>query len=175
MVRFRQPSIIRDEKISVFLSSILDMKNISLTEIKKLRVKTQMPITLCKRALEKGEGNFNNALQILKEKGAEVLKEKKERNTREGLIGVYLHKNGKIGAMVKILVESDFAARNEILRNLCHELAMQVAAMDPKDINELLLQPYIKDIKKQVKNLIEETITKIGENIVVDEIKRIEV
>ena len=77
--------------------------------------------------------------------------------------------------MVKISCESDFVARNEIFQNLAHNLAMQVAAMNPKDIEEFLSQVYIKDANKTIKNLIEEVVAKVGENIRIEEFKRMEV
>ncbi len=147
----------------------------NIDQIKKLREKTNISVMECKKALEKAEGNFEKALEILKKKGTEILEKKKERETKEGIIGVYLHQNQKVAAMVKISCESDFVARNEIFQNLAHNLAMQVAAMNPKDIEEFLSQVYIKDANKTIKNLIEEVVAKVGENIRIEEFKRMEV
>lgn len=147
----------------------------SIDQIKKLRQLTNISVQECKRALEESGGDFEKAQKLLKERGAEMMEKKKERETKEGLIGMYLHQNQKVGAMVKVSCESDFVARNKIFQDLVHNLAMQVAAMDPKDIDELLEQVYIKDIKKKIKDLIEEAIVKLGENIRVEEFKRMEI
>ncbi len=147
----------------------------SIDQIKKLRQLTNISVQECKKALEESGGDFEKAQKLLKERGAEMMEKKKERETKEGLIGMYLHQNQKVGAMVKVFCESDFVARNKIFQDLVHNLAMQVAAMDPKDIDELLEQVYIKDIKKKIKDLIEEAIVKLGENIRVEEFKRMEI
>lgn len=147
----------------------------SIDQIKKLRQLTNISVQECKKALEESGGDFEKAQKLLKERGAEMMEKKKERETKEGLIGMYLHQNQKVGAMVKVSCESDFVARNKIFQDLVHNLAMQVAAMDPKDIDELLEQVYIKDIKKKIKDLIEEAIVKLGENIRVEEFKRMEI
>lgn len=148
---------------------------ISIDDIKKLRAKTNISISECKKALEEAGGDFNKALEILKKRGAELLEKKKERETKEGLIGTYLHQNGKIAAIVKITCESDFVARNEIFKNFAHDIAMQIAAMDPKDIEELKNQIFIKDAKKTIQDLLEETINQLGENIKIEEFQRLEI
>ena len=147
----------------------------SISQIKELRKKTGISIIECRKAIEKTKGNLEEAVKILKKEGVKISEKKKDREMKEGFIGIYLHQNGKIAAMVKIFCESDFAAKNEISRELAHNLAMQVVAMDSKDASELLTQTYIKDIKKTVKQLVEETIIKMGENIKIGEIKRIEI
>lgn len=147
----------------------------NIDQIKKLRQLTNISIQECKKALEKANGDFKKAQELLKKKGAEMIEKKKERQTKEGLVGAYLHQNKKIGAMIKVSCESDFVARNEIFQELVHNLAMQVAAMDPKDIDDLLSQTYIKDIKKTIKQLIEEAVIKLGENIKVEEFYRMEI
>jgi elongation factor Ts len=148
---------------------------ISINQIKKLRQLTNISIQECKKALEEAKGDFKKAQEILKREGAEVMEKKKRRETKEGIIGIYLHQNQKVGAIIKVSCESDFVARNEIFQEFVHNLAMQIAAMDPKDINELLNQVYIKDIKKSIKELLEEIIVKLGENIKIEEFKRMEV
>lgn len=147
----------------------------TIDQIKKLRQLTNISIQECKKALEEANGDLEKAQEILKKKGAEMVEKKKERQTKEGLVGVYLHQNKKIGAMIKVSCESDFVARNEIFQELVHNLAMQVAAMDPKDVNDLLDQTYIKDIKKTIKQLIEEAVIQLGENIKVEEFYRMEI
>lgn len=148
---------------------------ISVNDIKKLREKTNISIAECKKALEESMGDIDKALELLKKKGAEMLEKKKERATKEGLVGTYLHQNGKIGSIVKISCESDFVARNEVFKKFVHEVAMQVAAMDPKDIKDLYSQLFIKDVKKTIKDLMEEVISKVGENIKIEEFQRFEI
>ncbi len=148
---------------------------ISIENIKKLREKTNMSVAECKKSLEEAGGDFDKALEILKKKGAEMVEKKKSRETKEGLVGAYLHQNSKIAALVKVSCESDFVARNEIFKKFVHDVAMQIAAMDPKNIEELYSQFFIKDVKKTIKDLREEVISKLGENIQIEEFHRVEV
>jgi len=148
---------------------------ISIEDIKKLREKTNISVAECKKALEEAKGDTDKALEILKKKGTEMLEKKKERKTQEGLVGTYLHQNGKIGSIVKVSCESDFVARNEVFKSFVHEVAMQVAAMAPKDVKDLYSQFYIKDAKKTIKDLMEEVIVKVGENIKIEELQRFEI
>ena len=148
---------------------------VPIEKVKKLREKTSISIMDCKEALEDTNGDIEKALKILKKKGADILAKKKGRKTQEGLVGAYLHQDGKVAAMVKVSCESDFVARNEEFRNFAHELAMQIAAMAPSNIKELLVQPYIKDVKKTIKDLLEETVAKLGENIKIEDFVRFEI
>lgn len=147
----------------------------SIEKIKELRKRTNISIAECRKALENTKGDLEKALEILKKRGTDILTKKKNRKTLEGLIGTYLHPNKKIGSIVKVSCESDFVARNEEFQKFVHEIAMQVTAMDPKDIKELLSQPYIKEVEKTVKDLLEELVAKLGENIKIDNFKRLEV
>jgi elongation factor Ts len=148
---------------------------VSIDDVKKLRQKTNISVSECKKALEEAEGDFKKALEILKKKGAEMLEKKKQRETKEGLIGTYLHQNGKIGSLVRVSCESDFVAKNEVFKEFVHDIAMQVAAMDPKDVKDLSSQLFIKDAKKTIKDLTDEVVSKVGENIKIEEFKRIEI
>lgn len=148
---------------------------VSLEQIKKLRQMTKAPIKDCKKILEKTKGNFDQALKLLKQKEKFFAQKKKDRQTKKGMIGLYLHFSGKIGAMVKVTCETDFVAQNDLFKKLAHELAMQVAATSPKDIKELMKQPYIKDESKTIENLVQEVIFKTGENIQIEDFKRMEI
>ena len=148
---------------------------ISIADVKKLRQQTNISVADCKKALEESKGDFEKALKVLKKKGAEMLEKKKSRETKEGLVGAYLHQNGKIGSLVKISCESDFVARNEVFKEFVHDIAMQVAAMDPKDVDELYSQIFIKDVKKTIKDLAQDVIVKVGENIKIEKFERIEI
>jgi len=148
---------------------------IDVDQIKELRELTEAGILDCRKALEEACGDQKKALEILREKGAEVAEKKKERITANGLIECYVHNNGKVASMVELLCETDFVARNEDFRALAHELAMQTAAMDPKNLEELLNQEYIRDPSKKVRDLVNELIGKVKENIKINRFQRFEI
>ena len=133
--------------------------------IKKLRERTKTSIADCREALEKSDGDQEKAIKYLREKGAEILQKKKERETKSGIIAAYIHPDKKIGAIVELACETDFVARTEDFRNLAHELTLQIAAADPKNIEELLTQPYIKDESLTMADLMKTAISKLKENI----------
>ena len=142
----------------------------------------------CKRSLEAVGGDIDKALQFLTEQGMAAAAAKAHRVTAQGLIGSYIHA-GRIGAMIEVNCETDFVARTPEFQALVHELAMQVCASNPLVVAEdelpegaeepveqavLLLQPYIRDPAKSVRQLINETIGKTGENIQVKRFSRFE-
>jgi len=143
--------------------------------IKKLRQDLGVSVADCRIALEETNGDYKKALVWLKKKGIEKAEKKSDRETAQGLVESYIHQNGKVGAMVEILCETDFVARTQDFKNLAHEIAMQVAAMNPKDEDQLLKQEYIRDGSITVADLIKQTIAKLGENIRVKEFKRFEI
>lgn len=151
------------------------MSNISTDQIKKLREECGAGVMECRQALEECDADVEKALQALKKKGLEVADKKKDRETKQGLIEAYTHCGGKVVAVVELLCETDFVARNEEFKTLAHELAMQVAAMNPKNIDELLGQEYIRDPQKKVADLLTEVIAKIRENIKIGRIARFEI
>ena len=148
------------------------MIDISTSIIKKLRDETGAGVMNVRTALKKANGNEEAAKKILKEKGLEKIAEKAHRKTDQGVIETYIHADGKIGAMVHLACETDFVARTAEFRELAKELAMQIAAMDPKDTDELLSQEYIRDSSRSVKELLAEVVAKTGENIKVKKISR---
>ncbi len=148
--------------------------------IKELREQSGSGIMDCRGALLDCEGNMEKALGLLKEKGLLKAQKKAERTTNAGLVEAYIHTAGRIGAMVELNCETDFVARTDEFKELAHCMAMQVAALAPKYISEeevpedadvnpeedcLLLQQYIKDPTRLVKDVITEAIAKLGENI----------
>jgi len=147
---------------------------ISIDQIKKLRAKTQAGIADCRKALEETGGDFKKAQELLKSWGMDKAAKKAERAVGAGLVETYIHTDGRIGAMVEINCETDFVARTDEFKNLAHEVAMQVAAMDPADAQELLKQEYIRDSSKTIDQLVKETIAKVGENIVIKRFMRFE-
>ncbi len=148
---------------------------ISIEEIKKLRITTGASIADCRIVLEESKGDSKKALDLLRARGFEKAEKKSDRKTSQGLVDSYIHQNGRIGALVEVLCETDFVARTDEFKNLSHEIAMQVASMNPKDVDSLLKQEYIRDSSKTVGELIKETIAKLGENIVIKEFKRLEI
>lgn len=143
--------------------------------LKKLRNETLVSIADCRKALEESNNDYKKALERLKKHGLEKAEKKADRATSQGLVESYIHQNGRIGALVEVLCETDFVARTTEFKNLTHEIAMQVASMNPKDVKVLLNQDYIRDSSKTIEILIKETIVKLGENIVVKNFKRFEI
>ena len=141
----------------------------------------------CKRALDESNGNVDEAEELLKEQGIASAAKKAGRDTDQGLIETYIHSGGRIGAMVEVNCETDFVARTQEFSDLAHDIAMQVAAMNPLTVEEkksdtanneevenasLLQQPFIKDPSKNIQELINETVGKLGENIRVRRFQR---
>ncbi|MGA2586137.1 MAG: translation elongation factor Ts [Candidatus Aminicenantales bacterium] len=178
-------------------------------QVKELRERTGIGMMECKKALEEAGGDAERAIEILRKKGYARAKEKADRATSEGLVGAYIHTNGKIGVLVEVNCESDFVALTKEFKELVKNIAMHVAASSPlyiapenvpadivdkeKDIIReqfkdskkpaeivekivqgklskfyeevcLLEQPYIKDDKTKVKDLITGFIAKFKEN-----------
>ena len=188
--------------------------------IKKLREATGAGMMDVKKALEDAGWNEEKAVQLLRERGAMKAAKKAEREAREGIIGHYIHHNGRVGVILELNCETDFVARNEVFQNLAKDLAMHIAMMNPryvsaeeipaeelekerqiyiqaalnegkpqpiaekiaegrlkKYLEEVVLQeqPFVKDDKLKVKELLQQAIAKTGENIVVRRFCRLEV
>jgi elongation factor Ts len=148
------------------------MKEVSVAEVKTLREETGAPVMEVRRALMETGGNFKEAKEILKQKGLEKVEKRAERETAQGLIETYVHSGGNIGSMVHLACETDFVARTDEFKKLATEIAMQVAAMDPQNVEELLDQEYIRDPGKKISGLVAEVVAKTGENIQVKRISR---
>jgi len=164
-------------------------KKIPTSTIKELRDQSRAGIMDCRSALLETEGDIEKALELLKERSLLKAEKKADRATKQGLVEAYIHTGGRIGALVEVNCETDFVARTDEFKELAHELAMQVAALSPRFISEeeipegddvepqtdcLLLQCHIKDPGKTIRDLINETIAKVGENIRVNKIARFE-
>ncbi len=135
-------------------------------DIKKLRERTGAGVMDCKRALSDAAGDFDRAATLIRERGLIKAEKKAERGTGAGLLESYVH-NNRIGVLLEVRCETDFVARTDEFRHLAHELAMQVAAMDPADAKTLLGQPYFRDETTTIENVIKGVIAKVGENIAV--------
>jgi elongation factor Ts len=156
---------------------------ISTASIKELREKCGAGIMDCRAALVETQGDLEKASALLKERGCAKAAKKADRVTAHGLAETYVHTGGRVAAMVELNCETDFVARTDEFKRLAHDIAMQVAAMNPSfvlaeqipagsEIPEgevicLLDQPFIKDDKMTVQDLVKQASAKTGENIVV--------
>jgi len=152
----------------------MDSKKI-IELVKQLRGETGAGIMECKKALEQSEGNLAKAKKEIAKMGFTKAAKKADRETSQGYIATYTHANGKTGVIVEILCESDFVAKNEEFRLFAKNLCLQITAMNPKNLKELLSQEYIRDPEKMVGDLVKETIAKFGENIRIGRFERYEI
>jgi elongation factor Ts len=195
-------------------------QNISAQLVKQLRERTGAGFTACREALVESGGDIEQAIAILRKKGQAAAQKKAQRAASEGLVGYYIHAGGKIGALVEVNCESDFVARTADFQLLCHDLAMHIAATDPRFLrreevtteildrereifseqakatgkpgpviekivsgkmekfyeeNCLYEQHFIKDESLTVKDLVDQAIAKLGENIAIRRFSRFKV
>lgn len=148
---------------------------VDLNKLKQLRQETSASIADCRVALEECNNNYEKAVEWLKKRGLEKAEKKSDRETHQGLVESYIHAGGKVGALVVLLCETDFVARTDEFKNLAREIGMQVAAMNPENVESLLSQEYIRDPKMTINDLIKSVIGKLGENITLREFKRFEI
>lgn len=148
------------------------MIEISAKQVKKLRDETDAPIMEVRRALKETDGDEKKAKETLKKRGLEKIAKRSDRETAQGLIETYAHADGKIGSMVHLSCETDFVARTDEFKKLARELAMQVVAMNPEDVKEILGQDYIRDPSKKISALVSEVASKTGENVKIQRISR---
>ncbi len=146
---------------------------VNASDVQKLREMTSAGVMDCKKALEEAGGNFDKALDLIKEKGLLIAEKKAERAANAGIILSYVH-NDRIGVLLEIHCETDFVGRSDPFRELAHNITMQIAAMEPADVKALLEQPFIRNEKVSIGDLIKETIAKVGENITVERFMRYE-
>lgn len=149
--------------------------------IKELRERTGVSVMECKKALEEAEGDMAKAEEVLLKRFGGMAEKKAGRETKAGLIDVYLHPNAKVGVMLELNCETDFVARNPDFKALAHDIALHIAAMNPlyvapeeapaemsvaeRDEVALLSQPFVKDPSKKIVDLIQGAVGKFGENI----------
>ena len=133
--------------------------------IKHFRDATGLSFAQIKKALDETGGDKVRAMEILKAHGVAVAGEKSSRQVKEGIIDSYIHSTKKLGVLIEVLCETDFVARNAEFQKLTHDLAMQIAAAKPETVEDLLSQPFIKDQDVTVKDLVNQQISKLGENI----------
>ena len=151
------------------------MAQIDLQQLKKLREDTSASIADCRRALEESDGDIDKALAWIKKRSAEIAAKKADRTTGEGIIEAYIHQGGKVGVLVELLCETDFVAKTDEFKHLAREIGMQVAAMNPENVEVLLKQEYIRDSSHTIEQMVKDTIGKLGENIIVKRFVRFEI
>jgi len=110
--------------------------NISAAQVKELRDKSGAPMMDCKKALTDAKGDIEAAIVLLRKRGASVAERKAGRATSEGSVTSYIHAGGKIGVLVEVNCESDFVARTDDFKELVHDVAMHIAATDPKFVRK---------------------------------------
>lgn len=160
----------------------------SMDTIKRLREETGAGIMDCKRAIEDAAGDLEKAKGLLRERGIARAEGRTGRTASQGLVHSYVH-GGRVGALVEVNCETDFVARTDDFRQLVHEIAMQVASMNPRAVSRdelpegdsgdpkdvvLLEQPYIRDNHRTIRDLVQETVAKTGENIKISRFARFE-
>jgi len=135
-----------------------------MEKVKALREKTGAGVMDVKKALDDAKGDEKEAEKLLAKRSVEIVAKKSERATSQGLIESYVHL-GKIGVLVELNCETDFVARNDEFKAFAHEVALQAATTEAKDVQGLLKEFYFKDTTKTTQDLLNEAIAKTGENI----------
>jgi elongation factor Ts len=142
---------------------------ITTKQIKELRDATGAGMMDCKEALVNADGDFDKAVDFLREKGLAKAAKRAGREASEGIVELYSHGDGRIGVMVEVNCETDFVSRSDSFRTFAHEIDKIVDGRIEKFKDEVVLlrQAYIRDGAITVQDLLNETISSIGENIVV--------
>lgn len=170
-------------------------------DVQTLRQRTGAGMMECKKALEETQGNMEKAIEHLRTKGIAKAEKRAGRAASEGVIGHYVHHNGKVGVLVEVNCETDFVARTDDFQQLGRDIAQHIIGMMPQyvraeevpaDVRErerrihdgsdeevdrklvLLAQPFVRDPKKTIGGMVQEAIGKLGENIVVRRFTRYE-
>lgn len=136
-----------------------------IKKLKQLREETGISFSLCKKALEEGKNNLDDAKKLLKKWGIVKAKDKSSRSTNAGAIFSYVHHNKKLASLIELACETDFVSGNKEFQVLGQELAMQVSSILAETNDEFLNQEYIRDPTKKISDLIKEAVLKFGENI----------
>ena len=124
--------------------------NVPAQLVKELRERTGAGFNDCRNALSQAGGDLEEAINVLRKKGQAAAQKKAQRAATEGLVGHYIHAGGKIGVLVEVNCESDFVARTEDFQRLCHDIAMHVAALDPRFVRREEVTPEILDREREI-------------------------
>ncbi len=136
-----------------------------MDKIKELREQTSAGVMDAKKALEEAGGDMTKAAEIIRAKGLSRAEGKSAREVKSGRVYCYTHGGGSAAAMVEVACETDFVAKTPEFETLCKEIALQIVSMNPKDVEQLLKQEYVRDGGKTIEELVKELISKTGENI----------
>lgn len=145
----------------------------AIEDIKQLREQTGLSIKDIKEALVESKGDKTQALELLKRRGIEIMKKRAKKEAKQGLVEGYVHQE-RVGVLVEVNCETDFVARNPDFKAFVHNLALQISAMAPEDISELLEQEYIIEPPKKIADLLNEITAKLSEKIVISRFVRME-
>lgn len=131
--------------------------SVSLEQIKELRETTGISMTVCKKALEEADGDYQKALNVLRKKGEAKALERSDRSTGQGVVVSYIHGNAKLGVLIQLGCETDFVAKNEDFLQLARDIAMHIAALNPlvlttEEISHELLEKEREIWKGQLAN-----------------------
>ncbi len=151
------------------------MPTYTAADIKALREETGAGMMDCKKALDESNGDMDKAREWVRQRGLAKAEKKADRETKEGYIASYVHTTNKIAALVEILCETDFVARNPEFQEMARGVAMQVASMNPSSVEELMKQDFIKNPSTTMEDLVKGLSGKIGEKFVVNRFIRYEV
>ena len=125
-------------------------ENISAAQVKELREKTGAPMMDCRAALTEAKGDIEQAVVVLRKRGMASAAKKASRSTTEGAVGTYIHAGGKIGVLVEVNCESDFVARTEDFQELLKDIAMHIAATDPRYVRREDVTPEDLEREKDI-------------------------
>ena len=126
------------------------MAAITAAMVKELRERTQAGMLDCKKALNESDGDMEKAVAYLREKGLAAAAKKAGRVAAEGAVESYIHMGGKIGVLVEVNCETDFVANTETFKNLCHDIALQIAAANPLYINKEDVPASVLESEKEI-------------------------
>ena len=162
----------------------------STDSIKTLRERTQAGIMDCKRALDQSGGDLDKAAVLLREWGLAAVAKKAGRTAGQGLVEAYVHGGGNIGVLVEVNCETDFVARTDEFKQLAHDVALQVAAMNPDVVDDekplddldmtageprLMHQQFVRDQSLTIRDVVSDVTAKVGEKIVVRRFTRFQI
>ena len=118
--------------------------------VKQLREETGTSVMECNNALDESKGDLEKAKEILKRKGQATALKKSSRETKSGLIESYIHASGKVGVLLDLRCETDFVAKNDLFKELSHEICLQIAAMSPEFVSEDEISEEFKNKEKEI-------------------------
>lgn len=147
---------------------------ISASQVMELRKKTGAGMMECKKVLTEADGDMEQAIVLLQERGMLKAAKKSDRIAAEGMVGSYISEDGKVGAIVEVNSETDFVAQNAEFQAFVNDICKQVALNNPKDVEELLAQPSLVEADKTVNDVLTAKIAKIGEKLTIRRFQRYE-